>query len=405
MKRRYDYRRDKYLSLVPPNRRKEYEGIAFGFKNTAHAVRMFAGEEWGFMYSGTSLGQPTVRKFEEAMTAGEADKHAAKFDTIATASGMSALHLFYLHMRLMTGKNEIILCPAVYGGVYHHLVDHLQEACGFVVHVMTDLLHPENWASYVNKRTIGIHIETPSNPQGLVFDIAGTAWVARKMNTMLIVDNTICTYALQKPILLGAHAVINSVTKAINGKSLALGGTITAQKEIVSELRAGMGAGIRPVMDARVAKIMLEGLKDLPERMRRYSENALELAEWLSRQGGIRRVLHPQLNGPRSRELVERQMSKGCGGLFAFEVAGGERAAWKTIDALKRVIHAPHIGHTKTLAVHPRTTTHSKVPPKMQDMLGITPGLIRVSSGIESRKELQEIKKDFDSALKKAHKQ
>lgn len=401
--KKYDPRNDQYRSLVPPVKQGVYHGIAFGFKNAGHAARMFTGEELGFMYHGTSLGQPTVRKFEEAMTEGEAGG-CSGYDTLATASGMSAVHLFYLHMRRMTGKNEIILCPAVYGGVYHHLVDHLQKACGFIVHEMTELFHPELWASYVNTKTIGIHIETPSNPQGFVFDIAGCAWIAQQMKTMLIVDNTICTYALQKPILLGADAVINSVTKAVNGKTLALGGTITARAEIMKELRAGMGAGIRPVMDARVAKIMLDGLSDLPERMERYSENALELAVRLEQHPCVKRVIYPGLPSHPQYELAKRQMTKGCEGLLAFEVRGGKRAAWKVLDYLRHVIHAPHIGHTKTLAIHPRTTTHSKVPSKMQNILHITPGLIRVSSGLESRKELEEVKKDFDQALRMAHK-
>jgi O-succinylhomoserine sulfhydrylase len=336
------------------------------------------------------------------MTEGEAGGHSG-YDTLATASGMSAIHLFYLQMRYMTGKNEIVLCPAVYGGVYHHLVDHLQKASGFVVHVMKNIF-PKTWKQYVNEHTIAIHIETPSNPCADIFDIIEYAKLAEETKTMLVVDNTIGTYALQRPLLVGADAVINSVTKAVNGKTLAEGGTITAGADIMKELRMNIGTGIRPVMDSRVAEVMLKGLKNLPERMERFSENALFLAGWLEQHPYVKRVLYPGLSSNPHYKLAKRQMPKGCGGLLAFEVHGGKRGAWETLNYLKKVIHAPHIGHTKTLAVHPHTTTHSKIPPDMQDLFGITPELIRVSSGTEGRRELAEVKQDIDRALTKAHK-
>lgn len=396
----YDPAGNCFRCLTPPDENGACHGIAFAFESAEQAKRMFAGEELGYMYHGTSLGHPTVRAFEEMMTAGESGGRSG-YDTLATASGMSALHLFYMQMKLMTGKDEIILCPAVYGGVFHHLVDHLQRAAGFTVHVVRDLRYPEAWTHYANERTIGIHIETPSNPRGDVLDIALCSQIAEKNHILCIVDNTVATYALQKPLELGAHAVINSVTKGVNGRTLCLGGTITARKELMSELRAEMGTGIRPVMDSRVAQTMLEGLRTLPDRMQKYSQNAIRLASFFASHPCVKSVQFSFLPLPGNNYSIARRQMSGGGGLLSFEVRGGEAEAWGVLNALRRVIHAPHIGHTDTLAIHPRTTTHSKVPPDLQDILGITESLIRVSAGIESDAGLERVKDDFDQALRK----
>ncbi|GMQ95292.1 MAG: O-succinylhomoserine sulfhydrylase [Patescibacteria group bacterium] len=404
MSKKYHHLDDPHYSLVPPEKEVGYalyKSIAFGFKNAAHGRGIFAGETDGYAYHGLGFGNPTVHEFERKMAEGEGSGDTA-FDALATASGMSAIDLLTRFLCLAGDRKEMVSSPKIYGGTYYYL-NELAPKMGVGARFVSDPYDLEQWRSLITSRTACLLLETPANPHADVFDIAAYAKLAREYDIPLVVDNTIATHALQRPLSLGADIVIVSASKGINGHSTGLGGIIVAKKELIAELRNTWGVGVRAVMDPDCAHRMLHGLNDLEVRMHRHSENALALAEYLQKSPKVREVHYPFLDTCKHHDIAQQQMSGG-GPLLGVTLRGTLEDAERFIDALTKdgtVIQAPHICHEKTLAVHPASTTHARVPEEERISLGISDTFIRVSTGTEDAPEFREVVNVFAHALAK----
>ena len=264
-------------------------------------------------------------------------------------------------------------------------------------------------------------LETPANPHGTVYDIAMVAGIAHEKGLPLVVDNTVATGALQRPIDFGADIIVLSATKGINGHSTAGGGVVIAKKEFIKGFRAMM-QGPRPVMDPRAAVDLMIGLSDLPERMKRHSDDGLSLAMVLKAHCSVGEVFYSFLPESSGYALAKTQM-KGGGALFSFTLTArrsigvsgrrepGRNIRPATVEESQRFINmltkngliplAVHIAHEKTLATHPASTSHARVPKPSREQIGITDNMIRVSVGSESPKEFAKVVKQFERTLER----
>lgn len=392
------HKHDQYSCVVPPMPDGTYEGIAFAFPDCQTATNAFQGKIRRYMYHGTNEGNPTVREFEKKMTVGEASHASHRYDALASASGMAAIDI--LTRQLVLPGKEVVSSPFVYGGIYNYFANYL-PMMGASCHFVEKPNNTHSWEAAISERTAFLFLETPANPTSFVFDIAAISAVAKNAGVPLVVDNTVPTHALQKPLQEGADIVIVSTSKGVNGASNGLGGVIVGIRDFIQITRDSWGATVRPVMDSRCAKVMLQGLETLEWRMQRSSANALKIAEWLARQSKVKLVNYPLLSPKPFRKIVERQMPNGAGPLLSFEVNGSWIEAWKWLDETNRLILAPHIGHSKTIVIHPATTTHWRVPCDMQAKLGITSSLIRMSVGTENDAELDLLFEEMEQLFAK----
>lgn len=407
--RYYDPNDNEWGCLVPPDEEGFCAGVVFRLPSPEETMQMFAGEKTGNMYHGTSDGQPTVRQFGRFMTGAEAGIRAPLYDTYEVASGMTAITLLIFQLAKTTKKNEFVLSPAVYGGVYHHLLENLSER-NIIFRIVEDPFDCDLWRRCITEKTVALLAETPSNPCADVLDIIQLGKLAREMNVFLVADNTVNTPVLQRPLELGADFVWESCTKSIGGFAEGLGGTITGPIEFMRTLRKEWGTGMRPVMDPLRAKAFIKSLDTLHPREHQRSKNGLKLAECLAMHQKVKSVSYPFLSPlykkvspkqKRNYEIAQQQMFGG-GGLLYFEVDGGRKEAWNVLRSFTKVIPAVHIGFSQTLASHSRTSTHYWVPDDVKDRLGITESGIRISLGHEPSDFFEKhILPDFDEALKK----
>lgn len=394
------HKTDPYGAVTQPRNNGLYESIAFAFPDCQTATDAFQGKIRTYMYHGTNEGNPTVRKFEKMMAAGEGAHALQRYDAFATASGMSAIDILSRHLLLPGG--EVASSPYVYGGIYNYFENYLPAmgACCRFVEKPNDV---KSWMRIISEKTAFLFLETPANPTSFIFDISIAAEAANLSGKPLVVDNTVATHALQQPLKLGAAITVISVTKGINGKSNGQGGVIVGNKDFITALRDSWGATVRPTMDPRCAFEMIKGMKTVDERMKLMSNNALKIAEWLKKHEKVKTVHYPFLDGNVYKKIAEKQMIGG-GPLLSFEMRDGGVAAWKWLDLIKkmsnRLILAPHLGHSHTLVIHPATTTHWRVPKDMQKKLGITESLIRMSVGPVTNDELGEITDEMDFMFK-----
>jgi cystathionine beta-lyase/cystathionine gamma-synthase len=429
MKKPYDWRTAKHNSIVPPIIYRGHEthlSVTYGAPNAQTLARRFSGEEPGFIYMGMGEGNPTVREFERMIVATETGRWE-EYDAYACATGNIAIRMLTQYLlrkkKLANGARErqkwnVVSSAYVYGGTFGFFDASLPEMhmeCRFVEHPE----QREAWEAKINARTKFLFLETPANPHGTVFDIAMVAEVAHAHGLSLVIDNTVATGALQRPLDLGADMVVLSATKGINGHSTAGGGILVAKKEFIKEFRAVM-QGPRPVMDPRAAVDMMIGLSDLNERMERHSANGLLLATMLKAHSGVGEVYYAFLPENPGYALAKKQM-KGGGPLFSFTLvryvgvvkAPGlfptSTACPATIEESQRFINmltengliplAVHIAHDRTLATHPASTSHAKVPKPSREQIGITDNMIRVSVGSESPEDFAVIMEQFQATL------
>lgn len=240
-------------------------------------------------------------------------------------------------------------------------------------------------------------VESPSNPNLFIADLPELSGLATKHGIPLIVDNTICTPALQSPIDLGADIAVHSTTKYICGNATALGGIICGPGEIIEGIRTGciryIGASLSPFN----AWLNLIGLEHLSLRMERHCHNAMTVARFLEQHPKVSYVNYPGLPSNPYNKVAQKQM-KGCSSLLSFEVKGSYDDAVEVIDAFKLMVHATHLGTCMTIATHPASTTHSAMGEEEMRKAGISPSLIRISVGLEDEAD---IIADMEQALKK----
>jgi O-succinylhomoserine sulfhydrylase len=254
------------------------------------------------------------------------------------------------------------------------------------------------WQEAMRPETRLLFVETPSNPTLAIVDIAAVAKIAERSGARLIVDNAFASPALQRPMEFGAHIVVHSSTKFIDGQGRALGGMILCRQDFLDENLNLFLRNTGPTLSPFNAWLHLKSLETLELRMKQHCENAQRVADFLGEQKKVTRVLYPFRPDHPQHNLAKAQMDGG-GGVVSFEVEGGKAAAFKLANALKLIDISNNLGDAKSLLTHPETTTHQKMTPQARAAAGVTSGLLRLSVGLEDTDDLCE---DLEQALKVA---
>jgi methionine-gamma-lyase len=365
-------------AVVPPLA----QTSTFAFPDAATAAARFNGAEDGPIYS--RLSNPTVAAFEHAMAALEGAEAGVAF-----ASGMSAIASTLI--TLVRPGERVVASRTLYGGTLALLDGTLARLGLRTTYVDGHDLDARDRA--IDDRTRALYVETPANPTLALVDLEAWAERARARRIPLVVDNTFATPCLQRPLDLGADVVLHSATKYVGGHADALGGVVVAASALATELRQRGLAELGAAMSPFNAWLLLRGLRTLPLRMERHAANALAVARFLERHPAVARVRYPGLPSHPQYALALRQMRAG-GGMVSFELAGGDPR--RVLDAVRLITLAVSLGDTATLIEHPATMTHHGRPPQELAALGIAPGLIRLSVGLE---HVDDIVEDLGRAL------
>jgi O-succinylhomoserine sulfhydrylase len=360
-----------------------YLTSSFVFDDAEQARAMFADEIPGNIYSRYS--NPNPNELIEKLCLMEGAE-----DGIATASGMAAM---YSSMAaLLKSGDHVLACRSVFGST-HQILNTIFPRFG-ITSSYADISAPETWEEKIQPNTRMIFVETPSNPALDLLDLEWIGKLAAKHNVILNVDNCFATPYLQNPIKWGAHLVTHSATKFMDGQGRVIGGVILGKKELIKEIRF-FTRHTGPSMSPFNAWVLSKSLETLAVRMERHCQNALALATYLEKHDQVSRVSYPFLPSHPQHALAKKQMRLG-GGLVTFEVKGGLDQGRKFLNALKMISHTPNLGDTRTIAIHPASTTHSKLTDAERLAVGITSGLIRISVGLE---HIDDIIADIEQAI------
>ena len=347
------------------------------------------GVDKGYTYS--RAGNPTVTALEQRLAALEGAEFATCYST-----GLAATTALFLG--LLKGGDRVVVSEAVYGGTVR-LLREVLAPFGVVV----DFVDTSDETAFANALKSDpvklVFIESPANPTLKLTDIALAAQLSHDANALLVVDNTLLTPALQRPLDLGADIVLHSTTKFIEGHNATTGGVLITRSSELNErfhyIRKATGT-IQAPFDAWLT---LQGVKTLPLRMRQHSENALRVAQFLATHPKIEKVSYPGLESFPQYQLTQKQQASG-GALIAFEVAGGTQAGIDLMNSVRLCALAENLGAAETIITHPASMTHSAVPIEQRESAGITDGLVRLSVGLENPIDLIA---DLEQALATAH--
>ena len=398
-----------------------YQTTAFQFDSSDHAANLFALKELGNIY--TRIMNPTTDAMEKRIAALEGGAGA-----LGVASGQAASAMAV--QNLARAGDNIVSSTDLYGGTWNLFANTLRDS-GIEVRFV-DPVDPEAFVRASDERTRAWYAETLPNPKLRVFPIAEVAALGRPMGIPLIMDNTAAPM-LVRPLEHGAAVVVRSATKYLGGHGTAIAGAIvdggTFPWEAHPERHPGLNTpdpsyhgaiwtqAAKPlgpiafILKARVtllrdlgpalspfnAFLVLQGMETLPLRMRRHSETARVVADWLAARPEVARVIYPSHMTGRDAELARRYLPDGQGGLVGFELRGGRAAGQRFIDALKLFYHVANIGDARSLAIHPASTTHSQLAEGDQEKSGVSPGYVRLSIGLEHPDDLLA---DLDGALR-----
>ncbi|AWX45234.1 O-acetylhomoserine aminocarboxypropyltransferase [Flagellimonas maritima] len=393
-----------------------YQSTAYVFNNSDHAANLFNLSEPGYIY--TRLNNPTTDVLEQRLATLEGGIAA-----VATASGTAAISTALLVL-LRTG-DHIVASSSLYGGTYNLLANTLPRLG--ITTTFVDPEEPSGFGKAVQENTRAIFVESLGNPKLDVLDLKAISSEAKNAKIPFIVDNTVATPALLNPIEHGANIVIHSLTKYINGNGTSLGGVIIDAgtfdygngkfPEFTEPSPGYHGLVYHEVLGpaAFIAKVRIEGLRDfggaaspynawqiiqgletLSIRMKQHSENALALAEWLENRNEVAWVNYPGLKSSRYHAQAEAYLPKGQSGIVTFGVKGGFESAKKIADETKIFSLLANIGDTKSLIIHPASTTHQQLDDAAQESTGVTKDLIRLSVGLE---DIEDLKADLESAF------
>ncbi len=352
---------------------------------TAEAAEArFKGEEPGFIYS--RYANPTVSMFEQRMCALEGAE-----DARATASGMAAVAAAIL-CSLKAG-DHIVAARAVFGSC-RWIVETLAPKYGIEA-TLVDGRDIANWEKAVRPNTRLFFLESPANPTLEVVDIAAVASLATSIGARLVVDNVFATPLQQWPLELGAHVVVYSATKHIDGQGRCLGGIILSDKEWIDENLHNYFRHTGPSLSPFNAWNLLKGLETLPIRVAQQTRNAARIADFLAGRPEVEQVIYPGRADHPQAGIVTKQM-KGGSTLICIHLKGGKEAAFAFQNALDIVLISNNLGDAKSLITHPATTTHKNVSDEARAELGIGAGTLRFSAGLEDVDDLLE---DIDRAL------
>ena len=343
----------------------------FVYDRPETATARFKGEDDGFIYS--RYGNPTVSMFEQRMALLEGS------DTcFATATGMAAVNTAL--MSLLRAGDHLVSSRALFGSCQYIIAELLPRygiATSFV-----DGTDEAAWRAAMRPETKAVFLETPANPTTELIDIAAVAEITHEAGARLVVDNVFATPILQRCLPLGADIVVYSATKHIDGQGRCLGGAILGPAAYYKDELMPLMRHTGPSLSPFNAWVMLKGLETLDLRVERMAENALNIARRLEAHGAVDRVLHPSLESHPQHALALRQMSHG-GSIVAFDLPGGQAAAFRFLNALEMIDISNNLGDTKSLITHPATTTHQRLKPEERADIGIGDGMLRLSVGIE----------------------
>lgn len=359
------------------------QGYVYDSAESAEA--RFKGESPGFIYS--RYANPTVDMFEKRMCALEGAE-----DARATASGMAAVTAAIL-CGLKAG-DHIVAARALFGSC-RWVVETLAPKYGIEATLVDGTLI-ENWEKAVQPNTKLFFLESPTNPTLEVVDIAAVAALANSIGARLVVDNVFATPLQQKPLELGAHVVVYSATKHIDGQGRCLGGVILSDKKWIDENLHDYFRHTGPSLSPFNAWTLLKGLETLPLRVRQQTETAGKIADFLAGQPEVSRLIYPGRADHPQADIVKKQMSGGST-LICFDVKGGKKAAFAFENALRIVLISNNLGDAKSLITHPATTTHKNLTDEARAELGIDDGTLRLSVGLEDADDLLN---DIEDALK-----
>ncbi|MBB6682166.1 O-acetylhomoserine aminocarboxypropyltransferase/cysteine synthase [Aequorivita sp. 609] len=399
-----------------------YQTSSYVFRDTDHAANLFNLSDAGYIYS--RLNNPTCDVLEKRLAALEGGIGA-----VTTASGAAAVSTALL--TLLRAGDHIVASSSLYGGTFN-LLNVTLTRLGITT-TFVDASNPENFGNAVKENTRVIFIESIGNPKLDVLDIEAIAAEAKENKIPLIVDNTVASPALLRPIEYGANIVIHSLTKYINGNGTTLGGVIIDAGNFdwtngkfpeFTEPSAGYhGLIYADVLKeaAFIAKVRLEGLRDfgaalspfsafqilqgletLEIRIKKHSENALNFAKWLQNRKEVAWVNYPGLEDNKYYNLAQRYLPEGQSGLVTFGVEGGYESAKKVVDSVKVFSLLANIGDTKSLIIHPASTTHQQLNEVDQASSGVSQDLIRLSVGLEN---IEDLKADLEQAFQEVFKE
>ncbi|UOG61949.1 O-acetylhomoserine aminocarboxypropyltransferase/cysteine synthase family protein [Leptospira noguchii] len=404
-----------------------YQTTSYVFKNTEHAAKLFGLQEFGNIY--TRIMNPTTDVLEQRIAALEGGVAA-----LATASGQAAETLALLNI-VETGQ-EIVASSSLYGGTYN-LLHYTFPKLGIKVHFV-DPSDPENFRKAVNDKTRAFYAETLGNPKLDTLNLEAIAKVAHDSEVPLVIDNTLPSPYLVNPIEHGADIVVHSLTKFLGGHGTSIGGIIVDSGkfnwgngkfknftepdpsyhglkfwEVFGKFEPFGGVNIAYIIKAKVQGLrdtgasispfnawqILQGVETLPLRMRKHSENALAVAEYLVKHPKVSWVNYPGLKTDKNFPLANRYHKKDLyGAILGFGIKGGVVEAKKFIDGLELFSLLANVGDAKSLAIHPASTTHQQLNPEEQVSAGVTPDFVRLSVGLEN---IEDILFDLEEALKK----
>lgn len=394
-----------------------YQTTSYGFRDTEHAANLFGLKEFGNIYS--RIMNPTNDVFEKRVAALEGGVGA-----LATSSGQAAITFSILN--IAGAGDEIVSSTTLYGGTYNLFSTTLAK---LGIHVkFVDSSNPENYRAAITDKTKALYAETIGNPKGDVLDIEAVAAIAHEHGIPLIVDNTFPSPYLLRPIEFGADIVVHSATKFIGGHGTSIGGVIVdsgkfdwtasdkfpgltspdpsyngvvytdavgPQAYIIKarvQLQRDLGASLAPFN----AWLLLQGLETLHLRVERHSENALKVAKYLEAHDKVEWVSYAGLPSHASYDLAQKYLPKGQGAILTFGIKGGVEAGRKLIENVKLFSHLANVGDSKSLIIHPASTTHLQLSEEEQLAAGVNPELIRLSIGTES---IDDIIYDLEQAI------
>lgn len=396
-----------------------YQTSSYVFDNTEHARKLFALEEDGNIY--TRIMNPTQNVFEERIAALEGGVGA-----LATSSGHAAIHLALLN--IVESGDEIVASSNLYGGTYN-LLNITFKKLGIKVHFV-DPSHPDNFKNAITDKTKAVYAETIGNPRIDVLDIEAVADIAHNHNIPLIVDNTFPTPYLLRPFEFGADIIVHSATKFIGGHGTSIGGVIVdsgkfnwdngkfpglvepdesyhgisyakdvGEAAYITKARVQLLRDLGSAVSPFNVHEFLIGLETLHLRLERHSENALRVAQYLEQHPKVTWVNYPGLKNNAYHQLAQKYLPDGQGAILTFGIDGTVDDIAKFVDGLNLFSHLANVGDSKSLIIHPASTTHLQLSPEDQKASGVVPELVRLSVGTEN---INDIIADLDNGFKES---
>lgn len=403
-----------------------YQTTAYQFRDTKHAADLFGLAELGNIY--TRIMNPTQDAVEQRIASLEGGVAALLLSSGSAATTFAVLNV-------AEAGDHIVSSPSLYGGTYN-LFHYTLPKFGIEVSFVENSEDPQSWKKAVRPNTKAFFGETISNPKNDVLDIEAVAKVAHEVGVPLIVDNTVATPFLIRPIEHGADVVVHSATKFLSGhgnavvgaivdsgkfdyakyperfknfnqpdpsyngiiyaQALGVGSAFGANLAYIFKIRLTLLRDIGAAVSPFNAWLLAQGLETLSLRIERHVDNALATAKWLESHAQVLKVNYASLESSPWNNLAKKYAPRGSGSVLSFEIKGGIEAGRKFIEALNIFSHVANIGDVRSLAIHPASTTHSQLSPAEQLSAGVTPGLVRLSLGIEN---IADIKNDLEKAF------